>query len=96
MPIHHTLISMVNKTLITGFRRVRTSITFCLEFLGSQFVTKFMLPPGRQESCGSSMPHGFELECAGVVGGVATLCNGSVILRIEETDDRQKLVKRLG
>ncbi len=33
---------------------------------------------GRQESCGTSMPHGFELECAGVVGGQATLCGGNV------------------
>jgi len=35
----------------------------------------------------SSMPHGFELECAGVVGGQVTLCNGSVVLRLEESDD---------
>lgn len=52
-------------------------------------------PPGRQESCGTSMPHGFELECAGVVGGQATLCDGNVILRLEESDDRQKLSRRL-
>ena len=52
-------------------------------------------PPGRQESCGASMPHGFELECAGVVGGVATVCNGSVTLRLEETDDENKALKRL-
>ena len=33
------------------------------------------------------MPHGFELECAGVVGGQVTLCNGSLVLRLEESDD---------
>ncbi len=35
----------------------------------------------------ASMPHGFELECAGVVGGQVTLCNGSLVLRLEESDD---------
>jgi len=52
-------------------------------------------PPGRAESCSSSMPHGFELECAGVTGGQATVCDGRVILRLEETDDRERALKRL-
>lgn len=52
-------------------------------------------PPGREESCGSAMPHGFELECAGVTNGVARVCNDTVTLRLEETDDRAKSLARL-
>lgn len=38
------------------------------------------------------MPHGFELECAGVVAGSILLCNGTVTLHLEEIDDRERLV----
>eukprot|EP00282_Hemiselmis_andersenii_P007799 CAMPEP_0114127620 /NCGR_PEP_ID=MMETSP0043_2-20121206/10482_1 /TAXON_ID=464988 /ORGANISM="Hemiselmis andersenii, Strain CCMP644" /LENGTH=754 /DNA_ID=CAMNT_0001220727 /DNA_START=69 /DNA_END=2331 /DNA_ORIENTATION=- len=55
----------------------------------------FWHPQGRGESCGESMPHGFELECAGVVNGKAEVCNGSVTLRLEETDDRSKALQKL-
>ena len=51
-------------------------------------------PPGRAESCGASMPHGFELECAGVVAGMVTVCNGSVVLRLEESDDSARSFNR--